>query len=261
MTEAAAGPRAAVAVVFPGSWINGDFYIWAGHRDDHRAWAQLAAARRAFDAAQRRRRVAEARGAGARGAADRRRQRLVLVVRRRPFVGPRREFDELFRRHLRNVYEALGQPVPDELHVTNITTKPQVGPVRLGVLTSPVIDGRARDFTQWAGSVEVALGGGGGTMQRVTARLVQALRLAAHQQYLYLRLDGPELVRRLLAAEVELALLEDQPKAQRLVFRPAQSGYDAGPRWRAEEVVTAAVSFAVLGGGSGGLDSRVVPGH
>jgi hypothetical protein len=88
-------------------------------------------------------------------------------------------------------------------------------------------------------------------MQRVTARLVQALRVAADQQYLYLRLDGPELVRRLLAAEVELALLEDQPKAQRLVFRPAQSGYDAGPRWRAEEVVTAAVPFAVLGGDPG----------
>ena len=23
--------------IFPGSWINGDFYIWIGHRDDHRA--------------------------------------------------------------------------------------------------------------------------------------------------------------------------------------------------------------------------------
>ena len=75
--------------IFPGSWINGDFYIWVGHRDDHRAWAQLAAARAAFDA---RAALVDAPSArpGARGAADRRRQRLVLVVRRRPFVGPRR---------------------------------------------------------------------------------------------------------------------------------------------------------------------------
>ena len=34
------------------------------------------------------------------------------------------EFDDLFRRHLRNVYRALGKPIPDELFVTNITTEP-----------------------------------------------------------------------------------------------------------------------------------------
>ena len=46
MTEAAAGGRVAtLASIFPGSWINGDFYIWIGHRDDHRAWDQLSAAR------------------------------------------------------------------------------------------------------------------------------------------------------------------------------------------------------------------------
>ena len=66
--------------IFPGSWINGDFYIWAGHRDDHRAWGQLAAARAAFDAAAPQA-PPEQRSRGLGGAADRRRQRLVLVVR------------------------------------------------------------------------------------------------------------------------------------------------------------------------------------
>ena len=89
MSEAASGPAPPLPSIFPGSWINGDFYIWIGHRDDHRAWDQLSAARAAFDA-----RAAlvspEAAGPGARGNADRRRQRLVLVVRRRPLVRPRR---------------------------------------------------------------------------------------------------------------------------------------------------------------------------
>ncbi len=35
--------------IFPGSWINGDFYIWIGHADDHRAWGQLVDARRALE--------------------------------------------------------------------------------------------------------------------------------------------------------------------------------------------------------------------
>ncbi len=34
------------------------------------------------------------------------------------------EFDELFRRHVRNVYRALDKPIPEELFVTNITTQP-----------------------------------------------------------------------------------------------------------------------------------------
>ena len=41
--------------IFPGSWINGDFYIWIGHADDHRAWSQLVDARRALDARRPRR--------------------------------------------------------------------------------------------------------------------------------------------------------------------------------------------------------------
>ena len=34
------------------------------------------------------------------------------------------EFDELFRRHVRNVYRALEKPIPEELWVTNISTTP-----------------------------------------------------------------------------------------------------------------------------------------
>ncbi len=42
-----------------------------------------------------------------------------------------KEFDELFRRHLRNAYEALGLEPPAELHRTNISTgsSPQTGGV------------------------------------------------------------------------------------------------------------------------------------
>ena len=46
MSEACAEPRETLPSIFPGSWINGDFYIWIGHADDHRAWSQLVDARR-----------------------------------------------------------------------------------------------------------------------------------------------------------------------------------------------------------------------
>ena len=127
MSEAAAGPARRLESVFPGSWINGDFYIWAGHRDDHRAWTQLAAARQAFD---------ERSGSVAPDDKAIAFEELLIAEGSDWFwwygddhsSDHDRDFDELFRRHLRNVYQALGAPIPDQLFVSNISTGPPTGP-------------------------------------------------------------------------------------------------------------------------------------
>ncbi|NOT26617.1 MAG: hypothetical protein HOP16_11000, partial [Acidobacteria bacterium] len=51
MSEACANPTRKLSSIFPGSWINNDFYIWMGHADDHRAWSQVGEARDAIEAA------------------------------------------------------------------------------------------------------------------------------------------------------------------------------------------------------------------
>ena len=249
MSEAVAGVARGLRSVFPGSWINGDFYIWAGHRDDHRAWAQLSAARAALQSAA---------ATVSPEASERAREELLIAEGSDWFwwygddhsSDHDREFDDLFRRHVRNVYRWLGQPVPDELHRTNITTQPQVGgPTHLAILSSPAIDGRARDFTQWAAAVPVPLGSGG-TMHRVAGQLVQALRVSADRQCLYLRLDGADLARRLGSGELRLVVLQDEPQVRRLeVLGPDEEG--TGPRWAADEVTTVGVPFAALGAGPG----------
>ena len=45
MAEACAAPPRTLQGIFPGSWIDANFYIWIGHADDQRAWSQLAEAR------------------------------------------------------------------------------------------------------------------------------------------------------------------------------------------------------------------------
>ena len=63
------------------------------------------------------------------------------------------EFDELFRRHVRNVYRALDKPVPEELFVTNISTAPPA--VRIEPPTGfihPVIDGEVTSYFEWVGA-------------------------------------------------------------------------------------------------------------
>src|SRR5207248_7879284 len=40
MAQACATHGPALKGIFPGSWIDSNFYIWIGHRDDQRAWDQ-----------------------------------------------------------------------------------------------------------------------------------------------------------------------------------------------------------------------------
>ena len=216
MSEASAAPARALASVFPGSWINGDFYIWAGHRDDHRAWNQLAAARAAYD------RAVDSAAPDARVHAL---EELLIAEGSDWFwwygddhsSDHDRDFDELFRRHLRNVYKALGQPAPDDLHLSNISTVTRAaGPVTFAALAAP--DGRhpAGDFAAWALAAEVPLGDACGTMHRVARSLVESFRVLADRQTLYLRLEGRGLVARAGAGDTAFALLIDRPHRARV---------------------------------------------
>jgi Alpha-amylase/alpha-mannosidase len=51
MAEACAETKRELTGIFPGSWIDANFYIWIGHADDQKGWSQLADARAALDAA------------------------------------------------------------------------------------------------------------------------------------------------------------------------------------------------------------------
>ena len=63
------------------------------------------------------------------------------------------EFDDLFRRHVRNVYRALDQPVPEELFVTNITTQPPAIDVEPPTgFIEPTIDGEVTSYFEWMGA-------------------------------------------------------------------------------------------------------------
>ena len=66
--------------IFPGSWINANFDVWIGAEEDNQAWTQLLRARETFDqTAGQVDDPSPANGVGR--TADRRGQRLVLVVR------------------------------------------------------------------------------------------------------------------------------------------------------------------------------------
>jgi alpha-amylase/alpha-mannosidase (GH57 family) len=240
MSEAASGTARVLTSIYPGSWINSDFYIWAGHRDDHRAWTQLAAARAAFD-----RRGAEI-------PPERRAvawEELLIAEGSDWFwwygddhsSDHDAEFDQLFRRHLQNVYRALDEEVPAELYLTNMSS-PQRGarPPALRVLTTPTLDGPG-SFGAWAGAV--ALAAGGGVMQRSSA-LVERLLVAADRNSLFFRLEGPGLRSGTVDGRLGLALLADGGgDPLRLTVAP---GPGDGARWTAADSVHVVVPLTAL---------------
>ncbi len=192
MSEAAgeSGPPAQAAFehVFPGSWINGDFYIWIGHADDRTAWGQVADARRTFD------------DVSATLSADARAQALeeILVAEGSDWFwwygddhssAHDADFDALFRRHLSNAYLAMGVPPPLELSVTNITTAParQAVTQPTGTLR-PRLDGEVSSYFEWMGAGQVEFADPAGAMHSSIAHL-SGLQFGFGAGTLYIRLD------------------------------------------------------------------------
>jgi alpha-amylase/alpha-mannosidase (GH57 family) len=227
MSEAVQGPLTPLNGIFPGSWINGDFYIWIGHADDHRAWGQLADARQAL----------EAPGPSATPEGlERAREELYIAEGSDWFwwYGDDHssdhdlEFDDLFRRHLRNVYRSLDKPVPEELFLTNITTTPPRLTVHppMGFI-QPSMDGEVSSYFEWVGAGELELGTVVGSMHRVApSRLpvVTALRFGFDSTRLYVRVDFSRRAQDLLADKGSVELVFLTPPDVRVVVAGAAAG-------------------------------------
>jgi len=98
----------------PGSWINANFNVWIGAPEDNRAWDYLYHAREFY--AQHAARATEAQRKLA--------FEEILIAEGSDWnwwYGPEhhsandRDFDELYRKHLSNIYQALGAAPPDYL--------------------------------------------------------------------------------------------------------------------------------------------------
>jgi alpha-amylase/alpha-mannosidase (GH57 family) len=268
MSEASARSPRALPGIFPGSWIDGNFFIWIGHPDDLRAWRQLRDARQMFD------RVAPGARAEDRESAY---QELLIAEGSDWFwwYGDDHssdhdlEFDDLFRRHLRNVYQMLGQALPEELFVTNISTShvplSLVSPVGL---LKPRLDGQISSYFEWlaAGVVETDLPAGTMTGGARREPVLRHLLFGFDLEQLYLRFDLGASARLRLEEGVRCCVNFTTPTDRRLVLehgratlhqRTSSGSWQrleaATPCAAAEEILEASVSFADLGLSPGSL--------
>jgi alpha-amylase/alpha-mannosidase (GH57 family) len=256
MSQAAADPRRPLDAIFPGSWIDADFGIWIGHRDDQRAWSQLADVRAAFDAHERTLKP-DARAA----ALDE-----LLIAEGSDWFwwygedhssDHDRDFDELFRRHVRNAYAAMGLTPPAELSVTNISTGPPVESDELtfGGGIDPVLDGRDTSALEWAGAARPPSERVAGVMHEVSSRRprVADVRLGVGRDSLFVRLDGPGLADAVRSGARSIGVVISAPEP--VLVRVAPDAVAA------DRLVEARVPFAALGVGPGARVQLVIQLH
>jgi hypothetical protein len=199
MAEAVQPSGPVLPNIFPGSWINSDFYIWIGHRDDQRAWSQLADARATLDEA------APHASEEARAAA----REEVLIAEGSDWFwwygddhfSPHSDrFDFLFRRHLAIIYDQLGLAVPHELNEPIKSRRP-AGAVREPTsLISPLVNGTVTDYFEWLGAGLFDLSRLGSAMH-AAGGLLHSLFYGFDRKSFYLRLDGDNSLDRVLTAE------------------------------------------------------------
>jgi alpha-amylase/alpha-mannosidase (GH57 family) len=254
MAEACAGATERLPSVHPGSWINADFYIWIGHADDRRAWGQLSRARRALE---------HATGVASAEALAAAREELLIAEGSDwcwwygddHHSDHDREFDDLFRRHVRNIYRALGLPIPEDLFVTNITTMPaKVTLVPPSGPTAPRLDGRESSYFEWLGAGEVTPAASAGAMHQVAAvgQRIAGVRFGFGHEALCLQVVTAEPLTDSLAQGGELTVAFLEPPGTRIaingarragaVFRRASDGTWLEAAWRDLEAAVEAIA-------------------
>ena len=220
MSEACAEPTERLPSIFPGSWINGDFYIWMGHADDHRAWSQLVDARRALEGAP---------ASTPPEALARAREELLVAEGSDWFwwygddhsSDHDRQFDDLFRRHVRNIYDAIGRPIPAELFRTNITTEPIAPPDNSPeCLIQPLVDGEITSYFEWMGAGSTELVAPVGAMHASgTTKTFERLAFGCDRERLFVRIDATEPVLGLLQDGIEIQIRFITPAGLRATAR------------------------------------------
>jgi alpha-amylase/alpha-mannosidase (GH57 family) len=258
MGEACAAPRNELSGIFPGSWIDSNFYIWIGHADDQRAWSQLGDARQVLSEAT----ADEAALAAAREE--------VLIAEGSDWFwwygddhssAQDQEFDDLFRRHLRNVYRILQRPVPDELFVSNISTVKAPNLHAPTGFIAPTLDGEETSYFEWlgAGMFEVREVAGAMQQSERPETLLRLVHFGFDRDRLYVRLDTSRRIVDLLAAGWHFSLKFLSPSGARLSihYRDGQLTHDwngggqDGATVSAGTVLEVGLPFRVLGAAIG----------
>jgi alpha-amylase/alpha-mannosidase (GH57 family) len=171
----------------PGSWIGANFNVWIGAPEDNKAWDYLYHARNFYEQS------------GARASEEQRKLAFeeILIAEGSDWnwwYGPEhhsandRDFDELYRKHLSNVYQALGGTPPDYLAQPIIAGVARPSFTPQSAYIHPKITGDMVRYFEWMGAARYTADRRSGSMHGKQF-LLDAVFAGIDERHLYGRLD------------------------------------------------------------------------
>jgi len=222
--------------IFPASWIGANFDVWIGHSEDVRAWELLRDAREAYEGAVQR----AANQSGDAQQAVARAYEAVLAAEGSDWnwwYGPEHgsvndaEFDALYRKHLTEIYTALGEHVPDALAIPIKRAPERVRREPPAAFLKVKVDGRETNYFEWLGAGLYTTDRRGSTMHG-RSHVLGDFYYGFASDHFYLRVDPipgaltdfPEFQLRLTlwdSRETRITLRIEQSKLMQIVVEQA----------------------------------------
>jgi alpha-amylase/alpha-mannosidase (GH57 family) len=205
--------------IFPASWISANFDVWIGDAEDVRSWDMLRDARETYQRAVDRHGAGPAATSREWEAQRKRAYESILAAEGSDWnwwFGPEHasandaEFDALYRKHLTEVYRALGEQVPDVL-ARPIKRAPERArrEVPMAYLTVKV-DGRESNYFEWLGAGLYATDRRQSAMHG-RAYVLGDLHYGFGPENFYLRVDPiPEVVAEMPSFQIRLTMWDSR---------------------------------------------------
>ncbi|MBI3755752.1 MAG: hypothetical protein HY265_06300, partial [Deltaproteobacteria bacterium] len=197
-------PTEELSMLYSGSWINHNFKIWIGHSEDNTAWDYLKDAR---DALVEYTAIAKQSG-GLLGTDFKSVPKDKIALAWEEIYAAEgsdwfwwygdehssmsdKEFDELFRRHIKRVYFLIGKEPPLSLDVPIMLEEKLYEPaVKPTAFINPVIDGEISNYFEWLSAGRLERTDYGAAMHReARGGVVDSISYGFNLKSLFLRFD------------------------------------------------------------------------
>ncbi|MDD5066292.1 MAG: glycoside hydrolase family 57 protein [bacterium] len=211
--------QAALKKIYTGSWINHDFGIWIGGKEENKGWSLLARTRRFLEEF-----IREHPGYDS--------GRLSLAWEEMYqaegsdwfwWYGDNfttendEEFDMLFRKHLKNIYLLLAASAPEELNIPISEKAKVINVSQPKAVLHPLVDGVVNNYFEWwgAGKYMPSLGQ---TMARNTRAAIREVDYGYNNDNLFFRIDfeDPEKVFHNGKLKVKINFI--RPERNKIIF-------------------------------------------
>ncbi|MEW6585888.1 MAG: glycoside hydrolase family 57 protein, partial [Nitrospirota bacterium] len=172
----------------PGSWIYANYAVWIGHDEDNRAWDYLTETRKELELFQKMHPEKDLSVAW----------KSIYIAEGSDWnwwygdehtTETQKDFDELFRTNLMNVYREIGGEIPPDLFIPVLREDRSVAPaVMIRGFIQPKIDGLVTSYYEWYQGAQMDIRKSGGSMHKAES-LLSSLYYGFNKDTLYLRLD------------------------------------------------------------------------